>query len=103
MQQGIYCGPIDTPPNRDREGCPINDAPMRLWILEFDVIGTGKGCAVVKAGNAKQAEGVLKAQGMYNGKSFLYEVTRIEEVITPPCVGLIAEQVVEIQREIIDE
>ncbi|MBS5087601.1 MAG: hypothetical protein KHZ36_07250 [Clostridiaceae bacterium] len=97
-QSGIYCGPIDTSPNRDRETCLISNVPMRLWILEFNVIGVGKGCAVVKAGNPKQAEGLLKAQGVFNGRQHLYEVTRVEEIIEPPCAGLLAEQVVEIQR-----
>lgn len=97
-QTGIYCGPIDTSPDRDREVCPVSNVPMRLWVVEFNVTGTGKGCAVVKAGNAKQAEGLLKAQGVFNGRQHLYEVTRVEEIIEPPCAGLLAEQVVEIQR-----
>lgn len=95
-QTGIYCGPIDTSPNRDREVCPVSNVPMRLWVLEFIVHGVGKGCAVVKAGNPKQAEGILKAQGIFNGMQHLYKVTRIEEIIEPPCAGLLAEQVVEI-------
>lgn len=96
-QTGIYCGPIDTSPNRDREVCPVSNVPMRLWVLEFIVYGVGKGCAVVKAGNPKQAEGILKAQGVFNGMQHLYKVTRIEEIIEPPCAGLLAEQVVEIE------
>lgn len=95
-QSGIYCGPVDTSPNRDREVCPVSNVPMRLWVLEFIVHGVGKGCAVVKAGNPKQAEGILKAQGVFNGMQHLYKVTRIEEIIEPPCAGLLAEQVVEI-------
>lgn len=95
-QTGIYCGPIDTSPNRDREVCPVSNVPMRLWVLEFIVHEVGKGCAVVKAGNPKQAEGILKAQGVFNGMQHLYKVTRIEEIIEPPCAGLLAEQVVEI-------
>lgn len=95
-QTGIYCGPIDTSPNRDREVCPVSNVPMRLWVLEFIVHGVGKGYAVVKAGNPKQAEGILKAQGVFNGMQHLYKVTRIEEIIEPPCAGLLAEQVVEI-------
>lgn len=95
-QTGIYCGPIDTSPNRDREVCPVSNVPMRLWVVEFNVIGIGKGCAVVKAENPKQAEGILKAQGVFNGMQHLYKVTRIEEIIEPPCAGLLAEQVVEI-------
>lgn len=98
VQSGIYCGPIDTSPNRDREVCPVTDLPMRLWVLEFEVIEIGKGCAVVKAPNPREATALLKAQGVYNGRSMLYEVTRCEEIIEPPCAGLLAEQVVEIQR-----
>ena len=77
-QTGIYCGPIDTSPNRDREVCPVSNVPMRLWVVEFNVIGIGKGCAVVKAGNAKQAEGLLKAQGVFNGRQHLFKYMKIK-------------------------
>lgn len=97
-QSGIYCGPIDTSPNRDREACPVSAVPMRLWVLEFEVIEMGKGCAVVKAPNPREAIALLKAQGVYNGLPELYKVSRCEEIIEPPCMGLLAEQVVEIQR-----
>lgn len=98
-QQGIYCGPVETSPNRDRESCPIEESPMRMWVMEFNIYGIGKGCSVVKANNAKMAEQTLKSQGMYNGTPKMYEVTRIEEIIEPPCNGLMCEQIVEIQRE----
>lgn len=97
-QQGIYCGPVETQPNRDREVCPVEESPMRLWILEFTVYGFGKGCAVVKANNAKKAEQNLKSEGMFNGTPEMYEVTRVEEIIEPPCNGLMCEQIAEIQR-----
>ena len=44
--------------------------------------------------NPQQAEMLLKSNGIYNGSSYLYKVTRIEQVIVPPCNALIAEQVV---------
>lgn len=65
---------------------------MRLWIIEFSIKGIGNGCAVAKAGNPKQAEILLKTQGMYNGQSYLYDITRIEEIIPSPDSMLICEQ-----------
>lgn len=94
-QQGIYCAPNNVLPNRDRvdmECAP--DGAMQLWVIEYEVTGIGKGCAVCKATNPKQAEMLLKSNGIYNGSSHLYKVTRIEQVIVPPCNALIAEQVV---------
>lgn len=65
---------------------------LRLWIIEYNLKNTGKGCAVVKAPNAKRAEEILKTGGMYNGTPSKYEITRIEEIICPPAEDLIAEQ-----------
>lgn len=65
---------------------------LRLWMIEYNLINTGKGCAVVKASNAKRAEQILKANGMYNGDSNKYSIIRIEEIICPPAEDLIAEQ-----------
>lgn len=98
-QQGIYCGTVDISPNRDRKCANSTGEEMRLWALDFLVHGEGKGVAMVKAPNANSAQAVLKAQGAYNGTPHLYEITRIEEIIEPPCIGLINEQVVEICRD----
>lgn len=94
-QQGIYCAPDNIIPNRDRVdvGC-APDGAMQLWVMEYKVTGIGKGCAMCKAINPQQAEMLLKSNGIYNGSSYLYKVTRIEQVIVPPCNGLMAEQVV---------
>lgn len=94
-QQGIYCAPDTTIPNRDRvdAGC-APDGAMQLWVMEYEVTGVGKGCAMCKATNPQEAEMLLKSNGIYNGSSYLYKVTRIEQVIVPPCNGLMAEQVV---------
>lgn len=96
MQQGIYCGAVDNSPNRDRvdvECAPIET--LRLWVVVFNVRAKGKGCAMVKASNANDAEQILKTNGMYNGTQSEYLVTKIEEIITPPCCGLMVEQNVE--------
>ena len=93
--QGIYAGPIDTSPNRDRKDiCNNNKEKSRLWILEFEIEGEGKGCSVVKANNANNAIMSLKQSGIYNGTSYKYIVTRVEEVIIGPLNELIAEQIV---------
>ena len=64
----------------------------RLWNINYNLRGKDKGVAVVKANNAAQAEQILKAEGMYNGSPTDYLVTKIEEIIAPPCCGLVSEQ-----------
>ena len=50
---------------------------------------------MVKASNANDAEQILKTNGMYNGTQLEYLVTKTEEIVIPPCCGLMAEQNVE--------
>ena len=69
--------------------------PPRLWVITYNLRGVGKGIAMVKASNANDAEQILKTNGMYNGAQSEYLVTKIEEIITPPCCGLMVEQNVE--------
>lgn len=68
--------------------------PPRLWVITYDLRGVGKGIAMVKASNANDAEQILKTNGMYNGTQSDYLITKCEEVVIPPCCGLMAEQVV---------
>lgn len=77
--------------NHDCHIPPIEN--KRLWIIEFSVKNVGNGCAVVKAKNPKEAETLLRAEGMYNGMSYMYNIIRIEEVISSPDSILIAEQI----------
>lgn len=95
MNKGIYAGPDLSCPNRDRkdEGCAPR-GELQLWVLEYNVNGIGKGCAMCKASSSEEASMLLKTNGLYNGTPYLYEITRIEQVIVPPCDGLMAEQVV---------
>ena len=97
--QGIYVGPASNSPNRDREPIIREEEfallPTRLWVITYNLRGVGKGIAMVKASNANDAEQILKTNGMYNGAQSEYLVTKIEEIITPPCCGLIVEQNVE--------
>lgn len=74
--------------------CHVPPINKKLWIIEFDIRKEGKGCAVVKAGNPKEAERILVADGMYNGTPIKYEITRIEEIVPSPENMLICEQIV---------
>ena len=99
VQRGIYAAPCDTRPNRDRvdvKECAVKE--QRLWVIEFSVKGVGNGCAVVKAGNPKEAETLLKSEGMYNGIPYMYNIIRIEEIIPSPDSMLIAEQIATIDN-----
>ena len=94
-QKGIYVAPCDIVPNRDRvdnTDCAVKE--QKLWIIEFEVKTLGKGCAVVKAFNPKEAETLLKSGGAFNGMSYLYDIIRVEEIVPSPDSMLIAEQIV---------
>jgi len=93
--RGIYAAPCDIVPNRDRvdnTDCAVKE--QKLWIIEFEVKTLGKGCAVVKASNPKEAETLLKSEGVYNGMPYLYDIIRVEEIVPSPDSMLIAEQIV---------
>ena len=47
--------------------------PPRLWVITYD----------------------LRGVGIYNGTQSEYLVTKTEEIVIPPCCGLMAEQNVE--------
>lgn len=94
-QQGIYVAPCSVKPNKDRIDIVESACKeQRLWVIEFEVSNIGKGCAVVKASNPKDAENKLKTEGSYNGASYMYKITRIEEIIPSPSGMLLCEQVV---------
>ena len=94
MQQGIYAAPCEVKPNRDRVGTACATVKeQKLWIIEYRVKDVGNGCAVVKAGNPKEAETLLKSEGMYNGMPYMYNIIRIEEIIPSPDSMLISEQI----------
>lgn len=68
--------------------------PPKLWVIEFNVRSIGKGCAIVKAHNPEDAIQILKTNGMYNGSQEDYLITKVEEVVVPPCCGLMAEEII---------
>lgn len=97
--RGIYVAPCDDVPNRDRvdnTDCAVRE--QKLWIIEFEIKAIGKGCAVVKASNPKEAETLLKSEGTFNGMGYLYSITRIEEIVPSPDSMLIAEQIVMLDK-----
>lgn len=79
--------------NNDSD-CHVPPVNKRLWIIEFDIKGDGRGCAVVKANNPNEASRVLKSEGLYNSNPINYMIYRIEEIIPSPDTMLICEQVV---------
>lgn len=68
---------------------------MSKIILCRGIQAIGKGIAMVKAPNAEEANQILIANGMYNGSPQDYLITKTEEIVVPPCCGLMAEQTVE--------
>jgi hypothetical protein len=67
----------------------------KIWVITFSIRGKdAKGCAVVKAPNSNEAIKILTSSGMYNGFPKDYLVSLVEEVVVPPCCGLMAEQIV---------
>lgn len=68
--------------------------PPGLWVIAYDSRAVGKGIAMVKAPDAEEAGQILTANGMYNGSPQDYLITKTEEMVVPPCCGLMAEQTV---------
>ena len=94
-QQGIYVAPCSVKPNRARiDNVEVACKEQRLWVIEFEISNIGKGCAVVKASNPKDAENKLKTEGDYNGAPYMYNISRIEEIIPSPSGMLLCEQIV---------
>lgn len=98
-QRGIYAAPCNTKPNRDRvdvKECAVKE--QRLWVIEFSVKNMGNGCAVVKARSPREAERLLRSEGVLNGNPSLYDITRMEEIVSSPDSMLIAEQIATIDN-----
>lgn len=93
--RGIYASPCDVRPNRDMiDTKELATKEQKLWMIEFRVKNIGNGCAVVKAFNPKEAETLLKSEGVYNGTPYLYDIIRVEEIVPSPDSMLLAEQLV---------
>ena len=91
MSKGIYAGPCNNEPNRDRKD--ICNKKLSLWIIEFFIGNVYPGCAVVKASNAREAEMLVKTNGTFNGNPDMYKITRIEEIVESYEAMLLCEQI----------
>lgn len=67
---------------QERTECNKVEPKLRLWIINYEVINTAKGIAVVKAKNAQEASNVLLADSQFNAMRDVFNIIRIEEIIT---------------------
>lgn len=94
-QSKLHIESCDTRSNKDKADIvELAAKEQKLWIAEFNIKNIGKGCAVIKARNPKEAEALLKADGSFNGTPFMYDIIRIEEIVSSPDSMLIAEQII---------
>ena len=91
-QQGIYVSPDNIVPNRDRG----NKQNLYLYVCKYNIAyGNGMVLVAARNPNAEEANQILIANGMYNGSPQDYLITKTEEIVVPPCCGLMAKQTVE--------
>ena len=67
---------------QERTECNKVEPKLRLWIINYEVTNTAKGIAVVKAKNAQEASNVLLADSQFNAMKDIFNIIRIEEIIT---------------------
>ena len=67
---------------QERTECNKVEPKLRLWIINYEVTNTAKGIAVVKAKNAQEASNVLLADSQFNAMRDVFNIIRIEEIIT---------------------
>lgn len=67
---------------QERTECNKVEPKLRLWIINYEITDIAKGAAVVKANNAKEASDVLLADSQFNAYRKIFNIIRIEEVIT---------------------
>lgn len=67
---------------QERTECNKVDPKLRLWVINYEVLNTAKGIAVIKAKNAQEASNVLLADSQFNAMKDIFNIIRIEEIIT---------------------
>ena len=67
---------------QERTECNKVEPKLRLWVINYEVTNTAKGIAVVKAKNAQEASNVLLADSQFNAMRDVFNIIRIEEIIT---------------------
>ena len=67
---------------QERTECNKVEPKLRLWVINYEVTNIAKGIAVVKASNAKEASNVLMADSQFNAYRSIFNIIRIEEILT---------------------
>lgn len=67
---------------QERTECNKVEPKLRLWVINYEVTNTAKGIAVIKAKNAQEASNVLLADSQFNAMKDIFNIIRIEEIIT---------------------
>lgn len=67
---------------QERTECNKVEPKLRLWVINYEVTNIAKGIAVVKAENAQEASNVLLADSQFNAIRDIFNILRIEEIIT---------------------
>lgn len=67
---------------QERTECNKVEPKFRLWVINYEVTNIAKGIAVVKAKNAQEASTVLLADSQFNSMKNIFNIIRIEEIIT---------------------
>ena len=67
---------------QERTECNKVEPKLRLWVINYEVNNTAKGIAVVKAKNAQEASNVLMADSQLNAMRDIFNIIRIEEILT---------------------
>lgn len=67
---------------QERTECNKVEPKLRLWIINYEITDIAKGAAVVKANNAKEASDVLLANSQFNAYRRIFNIIRIEEILT---------------------
>lgn len=67
---------------QERTECNKVEPKLRLWIINYEITNTAKGIAVVTAKNAQEASSILLADSQFNAMKNVFNIIRIEEIIT---------------------
>lgn len=67
---------------QERTECNKVEPKLKLWVINYEITDIAKGAALVKANSAKEASDVLLADSQFNAYRKIFNIIRIEEVIT---------------------
>lgn len=67
---------------QERTECNKVEPKLRLWVINYEITDIAKGAALVKASNAKEASNMLLADSQFNAYRRIFNIIRIEEILT---------------------